>query len=1195
MEKTKKAKPRPVQGQKKPRRLATTLKTPLEEKERLAELLRISEEKFRRLFETAQDGILLLDARTGVITDVNPFLEKLLGYSHAEMVGKKLWQIGPFKDISASRGAFRELQKKKYIRYENLPLKTKDGRLCHVEFVSNVYRVGGQKVIQCNIRDNTKRVQAEALLESEKHHRELFENAGLAIFQVTRTGKPLAVNPEFLRMFGYVSSEEFMATVKHTTRLFANPRRRAEILRLKAENPDLTTFESLYRRKDGSTFHGQMTMRVLKGADGKTLSLEGVIEDITARKEAEEARNVIEQQYRQLIEQAGDGIFILAPGGRFLLANLKTCEMLGYTEQELLQVNILDTYPPELKKEGKKRMATLRASEHLTFERPMLRKDGSVFMIEASAAVLQDGTIQSIIRDITERRQAEEALLQTKAYWQALVENTSDLVTIIDTRGVIVYQNQAVERILGFKPEEFVGKNAAEFVQAEDLSHGWEVFGTTVATPRSAYPVIEMRVRHKDGTWHTMETTGEVRADDTGQLVAVLTSRDITERKQAEQELRESETRYRQLVERLPAITYVVSSAPHETQYVSPQIEQILGFTPKEWIADPGIWQRQIHPEDLERVLAEDEASMAAGSDFVCEYRIFARDGRLVWLHDETHHINEPGQAPFLQGIEFDITGRKQVEIERQTLLEIMQGLVLTEDMQEYLHFLHQAIAKVIFAENFFVILKNKNTGLFEEIYSVDKYDPPSLPSLLNKSISSFVFRSGEPLLLTRDDFDKLEARGEVELVGTNFHSWLGAPLKTSKETIGVMAVQDYEREDRYSEDKKEFLVSIAGQVAEIVERKRAEEALRESEEVFHNLFNNTEVGMLRTKLDGSEILNANEKFLEICGWRREEVIGKPSVIRWVDPGQREEMVRRLNADGRVVDFECQMFNKKGEVLDCIASMILYPEEGILDGSILDITERKRVEEEIRKLNTKLEQRVEERTGELREAQEKLIRQEKLAVLGQLAGGVGHELRNPLGIINNAIYYLRLIQPDAQKEVKEYLGIIESEIRTADKIITDLLDFSRIKSIDRETVRAVELIEQSLVRFPTPENVTVTLELPEDLPALQVDPHHLTQVLGNLIVNACQAMPKGGKLTLSAARKGKEIAIAVQDTGVGIPPENMGKLFEPLFTTKPKGIGLGLAVSQKLAEANGGRIEAHSQPGKGSIFTVFLQVSKENG
>jgi signal transduction histidine kinase len=118
------------------------------------------------------------------------------------------------------------------------------------------------------------------------------------------------------------------------------------------------------------------------------------------------------------------------------------------------------------------------------------------------------------------------------------------------------------------------------------------------------------------------------------------------------------------------------------------------------------------------------------------------------------------------------------------------------------------------------------------------------------------------------------------------------------------------------------------------------------------------------------------------------------------------------------------------------------------------------------------------------------------------------------------------------------------------------------------------------------------------------DPQHMIQVLGNLVVNACQAMTthssvtgglKTRVLTISATRKGKEIAIAVRDTGMGIPPENMGKLFEPLFTTKPKGIGLGLAVSKKLVEANGGRIEVQSEPGKGSTFTVFLPIDKEGG
>ena len=134
------------------------------ERKRIEDALKVSEVRYRRLFETAKDGILILDADTGRITDANPFLQDLLGYSHAELLGKMLWEIGPFRDIAASRSAFRKLQRKEYIRYENLPLETKGRRHRQVEFVSNVYRVNGTKVIQCNIRDITARHQAEEAL-----------------------------------------------------------------------------------------------------------------------------------------------------------------------------------------------------------------------------------------------------------------------------------------------------------------------------------------------------------------------------------------------------------------------------------------------------------------------------------------------------------------------------------------------------------------------------------------------------------------------------------------------------------------------------------------------------------------------------------------------------------------------------------------------------------------------------------------------------------------------------------------------------------------------------------------------------------------------------------------------------------------------------------------------------------------------
>jgi len=139
-----------------------------------AQNIKTSELRYRRLFEAAQDGILLLDAETGAITDVNPFLIKMLGYTREEFVEKKLWEVGAFQDVEASQEAFEALQKNEYIRYEDLPLKAKDGRLIQVEFVSNVYLVGGEKVIQCNIRDITERVQAQnALLKSQTLLREL--------------------------------------------------------------------------------------------------------------------------------------------------------------------------------------------------------------------------------------------------------------------------------------------------------------------------------------------------------------------------------------------------------------------------------------------------------------------------------------------------------------------------------------------------------------------------------------------------------------------------------------------------------------------------------------------------------------------------------------------------------------------------------------------------------------------------------------------------------------------------------------------------------------------------------------------------------------------------------------------------------------------------------------------------------------
>ena len=246
--------------------------------------------------------------------------------------------------------------------------------------------------------------------------------------------------------------------------------------------------------------------------------------------------------------------------------------------------------------------------------------------------------------------------------------------------------------------------------------------------------------------------------------------------------------------------------------------------------------------------------------------------------------------------------------------------------------------------------------------------------------------------------------------------------------------------------------------------------------------------------------------------------------------------------------------------------------------------ERKRGEEKLKEYSRRLEEAV----VQLREAQEQLNRKERLAVLGQLAGGVGHELRNPLGVITNALYYLKMVLHDTDETTQEYLGIIASEVHNAERIVSELLDFSRIRPIESEEIGVSELVAKVLERQPPPEKMNVMTRIASNLSTVFIDPGQIMQVLTNLVTNAYQAMPDGGKLTISAQAEKDRVHLSISDTGCGISQENIRKIFAPLFTTKAKGIGLGLAVSKNLIESNGGSLKVKSKEGEGSTFTLIL-------
>ena len=247
--------------------------------------------------------------------------------------------------------------------------------------------------------------------------------------------------------------------------------------------------------------------------------------------------------------------------------------------------------------------------------------------------------------------------------------------------------------------------------------------------------------------------------------------------------------------------------------------------------------------------------------------------------------------------------------------------------------------------------------------------------------------------------------------------------------------------------------------------------------------------------------------------------------------------------------------------------------------------------EELRAANEELQAANEE----LKETQEKLVRSERLAAIGQLAGGVGHELRNPLGAIKNAVYYIRgkVVKSElAQKEprVIEFLGIVDDEIASSTKIISDLLSFSRVGKPAVSPARIDKVIDDALSHTPIPENIELTKKVMASLPEVEIDADQVRQVLVNMITNAVQAMPEGGKLAIAARAKDSFLEVEIADTGCGIAEKAMDKLFEPLYTTKAKGIGLGLAVCKSIIDRHDGYIVVASSVGKGTTFTIKLPL-----
>jgi len=595
-----------------------------------------------------------------------------------------------------------------------------------------------------------------------------------------------------------------------------------------------------------------------------------------------------------------------------------------------------------------------------------------------------------------------------------------------------------------------------------------------------------------------------------------------------------------------------------------------------------------MHPEDASELL-EHLRQLATSANGTCKRRCRLRGHAGEWRHFDVavkNGLRDPALQGFVVSL-LDVMALERMEAERQVISEVVHALNQTANLDQLLHGIHQALKEVLYAENCFVALHARDADSFYFPFFVDQFDSAPPPQKVGRSCTAYVFRTGRAMLIPQSEFDRLAQQGEVELVGSPSPSWLGVPLKTPTETIGVLVVQHYEKENAYDVRDLEFLDSVGGHIALAIERRRSEEALRKSEAVFRLFFANNPLPTWVMDDETLQIIQVNDAAVQQYGYAAREFTQLRMNDIWVDDKEVSNEVRPANGAARKrhprYEGLCKHRKKDGKAFEVELTSHEFDYAGRRVRLVVaqDISERHLLEQQ------------------LRQAQ-------KMEAVGRLAGGVAHDFNNLLMVIKGHTELLMNALPTVDGAARKIAQIDRAADR-ATALTKQLLAFSRMQVLQPRVINLNSVVEDMGKLLPRliGEDIELSIRTAPELGAIRADASQMEQIIMNLAVNARDAMPNGGRLFVETAnaeldrtynmthpivRSGPYVLLAVSDTGIGMDAETQAHIFEPFFTTKEagKGTGLGLATVYGVVKQSGGFIWVYSEAGKGTSFKIYL-------
>ena len=1154
--------------------------------------LQQAEEHYRSIFEHAVVGIFQTTLE-GHYLDVNPALAQMLGFASPIDLMTQVQNVGDLYVTPSQRQEISQLlnQNGSITDFE-VQVYRQDRSIIWITINVRLVRdaQGVALFYEGMVQDITERKQMEKdLRASEERFRSLSDASPVGIYYNEARGSCLYVNERIQEIMGY-SSEDILAN-NWLNGVHLEDRQRvwdAWTRAMQGGQPFACEYRFVRPNDEERWVYSQSTP--MYGHAGEIIGHAGTIEDITERKLADTALRESEERYRSLVELCPFGIYIHADG-KIIYANKAYVHLLGATSSdELLGREFTEFIPPSYPDKLQKRIRRVLEQDDPVspLEQQGIRLDGSVIDVEAiSGPVVYQGkpAVQVVARDISERKQSEEALRASEERFRSLSDSAPIGIFQTDANGAGVYTNPRWQEIAGVELADTLGLEWVETIIEEDRQEVLDEYVRCASEGREFSK--EFRIRRPNGELRWVHSRAATMHSSRGELLGhVGTTEDITERKHMEEALRDSRQRYTEIFENTSDAIFVIGVQPNNTfvyEEFNPMEEKltelsseaVCGKTPEE----------VLRPDMAAEVTAnyrrclEADAPITYEETFTFETRTNTVQTLLVPVRDAT------GKVKRIAGIARDCTEqRRAAEALRASEERFALAIQGTDDgLWDWRNLSTQDLYYAPRFKELLGYVDAEFPNLFDTF--VEHLHPDDRSRVLQSTWEHLEQRTPydiEYRLRTKDGaYRWFSSRGQA------IWDTLGTPHRMVGSIRDITSRKNLENELREARDNLEGIVTERtlelrqtneALRLEVQNHQQTERALRQSEERYRMVsVSVSDYAFAFVFANGVSYVDwLTDGFPAVTGYAVEELIGVPDGWKiFIHPEDVERVTAIISdlASDALVSFEFRIFKKNGEERWLRARVrALRDDQHQLRrtfGAVRDITESKKIELQLRE-------------------------SEKLIATGRMAAGIAHEINNPLAGIK---YGLQLLQAGIAEDYPyaHYVPRIDKELSRITTIVKQMYDLYRPQQ-DKQQLFILDDVLRDIRSLLEPKtqaaNITIHMDVVPPARKVRLAENSLRQVLFNLIQNAIEASPAEERVIVEARYIEQQLSISVSDRGHGVPSEARSRIFEPFFTTKENGsrtgMGLGLSVSHSLVQSMGGAISFRDNEPRGSIFHITL-------